>query len=204
MTESFLPSRRTVIATTLAAGFSGAVIPRAAPAQTLAQARALVDQAVADINAVIASGRSEAAMIRDFERILVRYADMPIIARSVLGPPARSASSAQINAFTQAFQGYMARKYGRRFREFIGGTITVIGGRPVRSFFEVTSTVTLRGEAPFELRWLVSSASGQNKFFNLIIEGVNLMISERNEIAALLDRNNGNIDAMIADLRNFG
>jgi phospholipid transport system substrate-binding protein len=200
MTFDFRPSRRAVL-TGLAAI---PLTPFAAHALTLAEARTLVDRAVADINRIIASGRSEAAMIRDFEAVLVRYADVPVIAQSVLGPPARSASRAQMRAFTEAFQGYLSRKYGRRFREFQGGTITVVDGREVRSFFEVISTVTLRGEAPFELRWLVSDRSGQDRFFNLIIEGVNLMISERSEIGAMLDRRGGNIDALIEDLRSAG
>ena len=40
-------------------------------------------------------------------------------------------------AFTKAFRGYISRKYGKRFREFIGGKIEVRGARPVKSFFEV-------------------------------------------------------------------
>jgi len=179
-------------------------LPGEAHALTVAEARGLIDRVVADVNSVINSGRSEAQMISDFESILARYADVPIIAQSVLGPPARSASRAQLNTFTEAFQGYLSRKYGRRFREFIGGEIIVTEGRAVQSFFEVISTVNLRGEAPFELRWLVSDRSGQDRFFNLIIEGVNLMVTERTEIGAMLDRRNGDIDALTADLRNAG
>ena len=32
-------------------------------------------------------------------------------------------------AFTAAYQGYISRKYGRRFREFIGGRIEVVDAR---------------------------------------------------------------------------
>ena len=60
----------------------------------------------------------------------------------------------------------------------------------------------LRGEAPFELRWHVGDKSGKNLFFNLIIEGVNMLASERTEIGAMLDRRGGDIDALIADLKN--
>jgi phospholipid transport system substrate-binding protein len=35
----------------------------------------------------------------------------------------------------------------------------------------------------------------------MFIEGVNLLLTERTEIGALIDRNGGNIDAMISDLR---
>lgn len=181
-----------------------AVLPRSAAAQSQAEAQALVQRAVADVNAIIASGRSEASVIRDFERMLQRYADMPVIAQSVLGPPARSASQSDLRAFTEAFQGYIARKYGRRFRDFQGGSVTVTGSRQVRSFVEVLSRVDMRGQAPFEMSWLVSDGSGQPRFFNLIVEGVNLMISERSEIGALLDRRGGNISAMTADLRQAG
>ncbi|MEJ6395753.1 ABC transporter substrate-binding protein [Gymnodinialimonas sp. 2305UL16-5] len=200
-TSAILP-RRTVLATGLA-GLSLAVLPRPAAAITAGEARSLVDAAVADVNRVIASGAGERAMLREFERIFRTYADVPIIARSVLGPPARSASAGQLSAFTDAFQDYFSAKYGRRFREFVGGTITVVDARPVRSFYEVISTVTLRGQSPFELRWLVSDGSGRPLFFNLIIEGVNLMISERTEIGAMLEARGGSIDALTQHLRSL-
>jgi len=203
MPSNDLLTRRSFLATLVLAPALSAV-PVVANAQSQAEAQALVQQAVADVNAIIASGRSEAAVIRDFERLLSRYADLPVIAQSVLGPPARSASSAELRAFTDAFRGYIARKYGRRFREFEGGTVTVTGSRQVRSFVEVLSVVNIRGQAPFQLNWLVSDGSGQSRFFNLIIEGVNLMISERSEIGAMLDRRGGNISAMTADLRQAG
>ena len=54
---------------------------------------------------------------------------------------------------------------------------------------------------PFEVDFLVSDRSGQPLVFNLIIEGVNMLLAERQEIGALLDRNAGKIDALIDDLR---
>jgi phospholipid transport system substrate-binding protein len=62
----------------------------------------------------------------------------------------------------------------------------------------------LRGSAPFEVTFLVSSKSGKDLFFNMFIEGVNLLLTERTEIGALLDLNGGKIDKMIADLKKDG
>ena len=203
MTPSNKLKRRGFLAgfVALAASFGA---PKVALALTKDQASGLVNSLVTEINGVINSGSSESRMIRDFERILGKYGDMNIVAQTVLGPPWRSASAAQRRAFTQALQGYIARKYGKRFREFIGGEIEVTGARKVRSFFEVKSIARLRGEAPFELIFLVSDRSGQNKFFNLIIEGINLRTTENTEINALLDRNRGDMDAMIAELQKRG
>jgi phospholipid transport system substrate-binding protein len=165
------------------------------------EARSLIDKAIGDINSVISSGKSESAMIGDFERIFVKYADVPVIARSALGVAAKQASKAQMSAFTKAFQGYISRRYGRRFREFIGGKIEVTDARQVKSYYEVISVARLKGESPFDLRWHVSDKSGANKFFNIIIEGVNMLASERTEIGAMLDRRKGDLDGLIEDLR---
>lgn len=186
------------------ATFGAAMLPLPALALTEAKARALIDKVVADINSVIASGRSLNAMIADFERIFSRYADVDIIALSTLGADARRASAAQMRAFTEAFRGYIARKYGKRFREFIGGRIEVQGVKAVKSWQEVISTVFLRGQAPFEVRFLVSDRSGRDLFFDMVIEGVSLRLSERTEVGAMLDARRGDIDGLISDLRRAG
>jgi phospholipid transport system substrate-binding protein len=54
------------------------------------------------------------------------------------------------------------------------------------------------------VRWHVSDRSGRQLFFNMIIEGVNMLATERTEIGAMLDRRRGDLEAMIADLRRAG
>lgn len=197
------PGRRGVLA-----GFMTGVLAvgawHPALAFTVNEARNLIQALVDDINAVIYSGKPEAAMIRDFERIFDRYADVDIIARSALGPPARSASAAQMNAYIEAFKGYIARKYGKRFREFDGGRIRVEDARPLKSFYEVITTAFLKGEKPFEVRFHASDRGGRPLFFNIIIEGVNMLATERTEIGAMLDQNGGSIDRLSEALRRAG
>ncbi len=185
----------------LVGGAAALALPLPAAALTIDQARSLVGKAIAEVNTTINSGKSASAMFSDFERIFSRYADVPVIARSALGPAARTASKAQMAAFTKAYQTYISRKYGSRFREFIGGEIEVTGARAVKSYFEVISVAKLRGQAPFDLRWHVSDKSGKDLFFNIIIEGVNMLASERTEIGAMLDKRRGDIDGLIADLK---
>ena len=195
-----LLSRRSLLAGA-AATLGVAAVPHRAMALDLASARALIDGAVGDVNRIISSGASEGAMLASFEKLFARYADVPTIARSALGPPARSASKGDLAAFTKAFQGYIARKYGRRFREFIGGKIEVTDARPIKTYFEVITVAYLQGESPFDVRWHVADKSGKNLFFNIIIEGVNMLASERAEIGAMLDRRGGDIAALVEELK---
>jgi phospholipid transport system substrate-binding protein len=181
-----------------------ALLPSAAFALSEGQATKLINSAVADINRVISSGKSENAMFKDFEKIFYKYADVPTIARSALGPPARSASKAELKSFTTAFTGYLSRKYGKRFRDFIGGKIEVKSARAVKSFQEVKAVAVLRGQSPFDISFMVSDRSGSDKFFDLLIEGISLLKSEKAEVGAMLDKRRGDIGALIKDLQRAG
>ena len=200
----FAPLTRRSLIAGLAGGALALGFARPAAALDVDSAKVLIGALVNDINGIINSGASESAMFASFEQVFIKYADVPIIAQSALGVAARSASGGQMKAFTAAFQGYISRKYGSRFREFIGGKIEVVDARQVKSFYEVVSTAFLKGQTPFEVRWQVSDKSGRDKFFNMIIEGVNMVATERTEIGALLDKRGGDLDQLIQDLKGLG
>jgi phospholipid transport system substrate-binding protein len=189
----------------LAAAAGAAVMrPLSALALSTDQASRLIQGLVEEINGAINAGSSDAQLYRTFERIFAKYADVRIIAQSALGVTARSASASELNAFTDAFSGYIARKYGKRFREFVGGRIEVKSAKAVKSFYEVKTTAFIKGEAPFEVIFLVSDKSGRDLFFNMYIEGVNMLATERTEIGAMLDRRGGDLGKLIEDIKKAG
>jgi len=196
MPNSSLTRRAVIAALPLAT-----LAPAALAAVSGSQAEQIVQRLVADIQQVVDSGRSTSAAVADFERIFERYADVPTIARYSLGVAARSASSGQLSSFADAFSGYVADKYGRRFNEFEGGDIEVR-----RSFIDGNVTVVetiarLRGEEPVAVDFHLSDRTGSAKVFNVIIEGVNMLTTERAEITAMLDQEGGSIDALTRRLR---
>lgn len=201
---TFVPAlTRRAVAGGLVLGTFAVAMPGLSFAQSGGDAaRRAVEQAVTAVNRIIASGQSQTQMYDDFERVFATYADVPTIARSTLGVAARQASAAQLQAYTQAYQGYVSRKYGRRFREFVGGEIRVTGVNPIKSYYEVISTAYTRGSSPADVRWHVSTNSGSPKFFNIIIQGVNMLASERNEVQAILDQQGGSIDRLTQALRS--
>ena len=196
-------SRRSFLSASAMAA-TASLLPTGALALNDAEAEVLVGKVVTDINRVIGSGKSLSGMISEFESIFRKYADVNVIAMSTLGADSKRLSSSQKKAYVQAFRGYIARKYGKRFKEFEGGRIEVKGARKVKSWHEVKSTAHLRGEAPFEVLFLVSDRSGKDLFFDMVIEGVSLRLSERTEIGSMLDKRKGDINALISDLKKAG
>ncbi|WP_424990320.1 MlaC/ttg2D family ABC transporter substrate-binding protein [Fluviibacterium sp. S390] len=187
----------------LAALAATAVLPSAAFAATSpAAAEAMVNKMVAEVQKAINSGQSESRMIKDFEALFKRYADVPTIARFSLGVAARSASSSELRAYTNAFTGYFSRKYGRRFNEFKGGTVKVVRARADKKVTVVDAVAKVPGHSDVKVEFHVSDGSGSDKVFNVIIEGINMLTTERTEIGALLDKSGGSISRLTQTLKN--
>lgn len=204
-TKAF-PSRRAVLAGGSAIGIA-AVLPLAGPANALStsQASGLIQQVVDEVLKIVNSNASQGQALASFERMFARYADVGVIARSVLGPPWRSASQSQQSQFVSAFQGYLARKYGSEFREFRGAQMQITGTKDHGDKgVVVSSVVSFPGSAPVSVDWQVSDRSGSPKMFNMFIEGVSMLSTERSEVRALLEANRNNIDGLINALKSRG
>ena len=57
----------------------------------------------------------------------------------------------------------------------------------------VQSVAKLKGQSPFAVDFHVSDKSGSPKVFNLVIEGVNMLTTERTEVGAMLDQAGGSV-----------
>lgn len=193
-------SRRAVMLG-LAATALAVLAPRTLWANAVTRAEALVAGITADLTRLVNSGRSEAQLYGEFAGILARYGDMPAVAASVLGPPWRGASSAQKSAFVSAFQTYVARKYGRQFRDFQNAQIRLTGARDAGRAGVLVNTVVLRpGQENVAVDWQISERSGSPRAVNLIIEGVSMLANERAEVGAMLEAGGGSIDRLIAQM----
>ncbi len=191
------PTRRMVLA-----GGAAALMPLPALALTESGATSYVQNVIDEVLEIINSGQSEAQILQRFKRVFTSYADITNISQRVLGPPYRGLSARQKRAFSDAYGNYLSGKYGRQFREYRGATITItravnLGGR---KGYMVYSQVRKRGQSPFALDWWVSDGSGQTKLVDLIIEGIQLVSTERSEMRALLESQRGSVDALTAYL----
>lgn len=189
----------------LGAAFIGCVslaLPRPVAAAGTDAATALVGSISADLTALVNSGKSEAQLYGDFERLLARYADMQAVAAASLGPPWRAASPAERRAYVAAFQGYLARKYGRQFRDFQSAQIKVTGARDGGKAGVLVNTQVVRpGRETVAVDWQISDRSGAAKAVNLIIEGVSMLANERAEVGAMYDAGGGTINGLIAKMQ---
>ena len=163
-------------------------------------AAALVGEVFAKIEAVAKADLSDADIASAVEGLFRQHADVVILARSSLGPDSRRATPEQLQAFTDAFVRYISRKYAGSFSSFTGGSVEVKSVKEVRSWKEVQSIVHLDGNEPIEVIFLVSDRTGENLFFDMIVEGISLRRTLQVEIVGVLEAHNGDIDSVIAEI----
>ena len=171
-------------------------------AASTAQAEALVTKLAGELMQLVNSGRSEAQIYAGFEGILARYADMPAVAASVLGPPWRGASAAQKQALRRrvpALPVAALRQAVPRVPRTPASTST--GARDGGKAGVLVSTRVVRpGQEDIAVDWQVSDRSGSVRVVNLVIEGVSMLANERAQVGAMLDAQRGSIDGLIAQL----
>ena len=163
-------------------------------------AAALVGEVFSKIEAVAAANMSDAEIASAIDRLFRQHADVVILARSSLGPDSRRATPEQLQTFTDAFVRYISRKYAGSFSSFTGGSVEVKNVTEVRSWKEVQSVVHLDGTEPIEVIFLVSDRTGENLFFDMIVEGISLRRTLQVEIVGILEAHNGDIDKVIAEI----
>lgn len=171
-------------------------------ALTADAARAHVREAVDAVLALVKTDASTPEKARRLRAIFDEFAAMEQIARFSAGLAWREMSDAQQSAYTDAFAHYLSVVYARRFQDYSGQTVTIgsvtDGGR--RGML-VSTTVTQAQGKPATVEWLISDRPGRVVIADIIIEGVSMLVTQREEIGAMLEARGGSIDRLITDLK---
>ncbi len=140
---------------------------------------------------------------QQYRTILQNSFDMETIAHFVLGRAWNSATPQQQEEFLKLFEQSVLKIYGDRLSFYSGEGFHITGERPESdSDATVSSEVTHKdSSAPTKVDWRISQKSGKPLVIDVVIEGVSQSITQRDEYAAILQRNNGNIDALINMMR---
>jgi phospholipid transport system substrate-binding protein len=77
----------------------------------------------------------------------------------------------------------------------------VTGTRPHGGETVVTSQVQRSGGNPIEIDWYVADHGGRPKVTDVVVDGVSMKVTHRNEFASIIQRNGGQPDALLPALR---
>jgi phospholipid transport system substrate-binding protein len=130
--------------------------------------------------------------------------DLAGISRFVLGPYWRVASPAQRQEFANLFTQQMINMYGRRLMESGDGDFVVIGSRTNPAGIIVASQIVRRQRAPIAVDWRLEISDNLYKIEDVTIAGVSMALIQRSEVAQILARQGGQLQTLLAKMRQGG
>jgi phospholipid transport system substrate-binding protein len=138
----------------------------------------------------------------EFRTIVEEVADVPAIARFVLGRYSREATESDLADFTAVFRDYATGFYEARLDDYGGQTVTVTGSTDRQPGDTVVHTVITGGEGePLDVNWRVLTRESGLKVVDVEVLGVWLAINERDAVTSIINNNRGSVAAATAALR---
>ena len=138
-----------------------------------------------------------------FRSLFLDGFDAATIGRFVLGRYWRGATEEQRQTYQQLFEDMIVETYTRRFREYSGESLRIEGSRPEgdNDVMVQTNIVRPEGGPPVAVTWRVRERDGTFKIIDVVIEGISMSVTQRNEFGSIIQRNGGNINALFDAMR---
>lgn len=150
---------------------------------------------------------SEAGLTQDerknrFRSLLNEAFDLPRIARFTLGRYWRTASDDEKTEFVELFEKFVIQAYSNRFQDMSGKKLNVLNAREISaSQALVLSEIEIPGKPPVKINWRVRSKDDIHKIVDVMVEGISMSVTQRDEFAAVIRQTGGKVGGLIKALR---
>ena len=194
-------TRRTLLVCTgmtgllLAAGLSPAM------AQGTNEATAFVLKLGSDLVAVINGPGTYEDKKKRLQPLIETAVDVEGIGRFSLGRFWRTATPEQQAQFSRLFHDVLMNNISGKIGEFQGVTFTPTATTQREADTLVGTMIKRPNQQPNNVQWVVNSINGRPKIVDVVAEGTSLRLTQRSDYAAYLARNNNNVDALIAAMK---
>ena len=135
-----------------------------------------------------------------FRKILHQTFELKLIARFALGRFWRRASKAQQIEYITLFEDFIVKAYAARFADYKGENFLVGKVRRINERDNlVQSEVVLANGRKIMVHWRVRNGKAL-KIIDVLVEGVSMAITQRDQFAAIINQNGGKIDGLLSAL----
>ncbi|OHC80205.1 MAG: hypothetical protein A3G73_10395 [Rhodospirillales bacterium RIFCSPLOWO2_12_FULL_67_15] len=194
--------RRFLAASMALAGIAG--MPALAFAQASPGAgqfiESLADKAVA---ALTDKNTPREERVRRFRVLLHDHFAIEIIARWVLGRHWTAASADERAEYLRLFEDLIVYSYVDRFTEYAGERLEVVKSLVVEGNDTMVYSTIVRANQPepVEVDWRVRQRDGKFKIVDVMVKGISMGVTQRQEFASVLSRNGNSMSAFLSELR---
>jgi len=135
------------------------------------------------------------------EALFSQNVDIPWVSRFVMGRAWKQATDEQKSSYLREYERFLVQRYATRFTEYSSGSFKITGARDDgEGDFTVNMAIASQetGGEPVLIDYRIHKDGKNFKVFDIIIEGVSMITTQRSEFASVVNANG--VDYLIAQL----
>ena len=142
---------------------------------------------------------SDSERTSSFTELVMSSIDLNLISKFVLSKAWKNASDEQKENYLIAFKDYFVSSYANKLDQYTGEKVDVIGSQEAGKYVIVESNIVREGTDTLKinLKWRLLNKNNQIKIIDLNIEGISLVIAQREEFQSFLANNDYDLDKLI-------
>jgi len=155
---------------------------------------------------VLSSKLSKKEKIDKLKEIASETVDIRGIGFYTLGAYRQNINENQIKQYETLFEEYFLKSFASRLAEYSNPEIEVVSKRKLNKNYTMVSSVLISTEQRPEVKidWRIYTKNSENPLIrDLIIEGLSLARTQKEEFSSIIQSNDGDINALFAALKEF-
>tara|TARA_B100001121_G_scaffold307967_1_gene330748 strand:- start:52 stop:642 length:591 start_codon:yes stop_codon:yes gene_type:complete len=155
---------------------------------------------------ILSEDISKNEKIEKLKKIAIETVDIRGIGFYTLGAKRKSLDDSQKQKYSELFNDYFLKSFSSRLAEYTNPEIDVFGKEILNEKYTiVNSTLKATKERPeIKIDWRIYTKNKDNPLIrDLIIEGLSLARTQKEEFASILNSNEGDISALFKVLKEF-
>tara|TARA_B110000238_G_scaffold24084_1_gene23375 strand:+ start:114 stop:704 length:591 start_codon:yes stop_codon:yes gene_type:complete len=149
---------------------------------------------------------SKEEKIEKLKEIASETVDIKGIGFYTLGAYRKSISDDQIKQYETLFKQYFLKSFASRLAEYSNPEIEVVSKKKLNENYTMVSSILVSTEQRPEVKidWRIYTKNSENILIrDLIIEGLSLARTQKEEFSSIIQSNDGDINALFATLKEF-
>jgi len=154
----------------------------------------------------LSSNSSKEAKIEKLKQIASETVDINGIGFYTLGSYRKTISKSEINQYEKLFKQYFLKSFASRLAEYSNPQIEVVSKKKLNENYSMVSSILISTKQRPEVKidWRVYTKNTQNPLIrDLIIEGLSLARTQKEEFSSIIQNNDGDIKALFSTLEEF-
>ena len=144
--------------------------------------------------------------IEKLKEIASETVDINGIGYYTLGAHRKNINDEQIKIYEDPFEQYFLKSFSSRLAEYSNPEIEVVSKKKINENYTMVSSILVSTEQRPKVRidWRIYTKNQKNpKIRDLIIEGLSLARTQKEEFSSIIQSNDGDINALFTTLREF-